>query len=94
MKFDNFRVKAHNTFFYDELQTDVSVLCYHGNQGYSLKEVTKTDSDVMVKISDFPKLCLVLHGNAGSCSARSDLIGTITILPLISLSLFRMVTLP
>jgi hypothetical protein len=30
----------------------------------------------MVKTSDFPKLCLVLEGNAGSCRASGDLIGS------------------
>lgn len=54
----------------------MSVLCYHGNWGYSLKEVTKTESDVTVKSRDFPRLCLVLDGNAGSCSVESDLIGS------------------
>lgn len=53
------------------------MLCYHGNQGYSLKEVTKTESDVTVKKPrDFPSLCLVFDGNAGSCSVESDLIGS------------------
>lgn len=30
----------------------------------------------MVKTSDFPKLCLVLEENAGSCGAASELIGS------------------
>lgn len=80
------------------------MLCYHGNQSYSLKGVAKTESDVTVKKkknSDFPRLRLVLDGNAGSCSVESDLIGShhnppshfsLSLFP--SLFLFRMVTLP
>jgi len=30
----------------------------------------------MVKTSDFPKLCLVLEENAGSCGAAGELIGS------------------
>ena len=47
----------------------------------------------MVKTSDFPKLCLVLEENAGSCGAAGELIGsprhpsTPLSLPFLSLSL-------
>lgn len=76
------------------------MLCYPGNQGYSLQEVTKTESDVAVKNAVILLGCrLVLDGNAGSCGAGSELIGSHRsppshrALPLLSF-LPRMVTLP
>lgn len=74
------------------------MLCYHGDLGYSLKKLQR-DSAVMVKTSDFPKLCLVLEGNAGSCGAAGELIGSGRNPPsqfslFLSFTVSRMATLP
>lgn len=78
------------------------MLCYHGNQSYSLKGVAKTESDVTVKKKAVIFLGCALFWMEMLAHAVLRVISLvhITILPLISLSLFpslflfRMVTLP